>query len=89
MAFTAILHEEIKQLIVESLNLELEPSSLDGDKPLFGETGLGLDSIDALELATVVAQKYGCQLKSGDGDNAKIFYNIASLTAFINQHRSK
>lgn len=75
-------------LLVESLNLEDEsPAEIDPTEPLFGD-GLGLDSIDALELALAISQQYGVQLRSDDERNREVFANLRSLSAFIEEHRS-
>ena len=60
-----------------------------GDTPLFGDDGLGLDSIDILEVALVVSKKYGFQLRSDDDDNVRIFQSLRSLSQHIAQHRVK
>lgn len=79
---------ELAELIVESLNLEgVEPASIDPEAPLFGE-GLGLDSIDALELALAVSKRYGFQLRSDNPDNRQIFASLRALSAHIEQHRT-
>ncbi len=81
------LELEIKRLIVESLNLEgVAPESIDSDAPLFVE-GLGLDSIDALELAMALRQKYGVRTSSDEAANRKIFASVRSLAAFVAEHR--
>ncbi len=75
------------QLIVESLNLEdVEPSQIDPQAPLFGE-GLGLDSIDALELALAISKKYGFKLRSDDENNKQVFSSLRALARHIEQHR--
>ena len=79
---------ELATLLVESLNIEdRSPASIDPEAPLFGE-GLGLDSIDALELALAISRKYGFQLRSDDGDNRQIFSSLRALAAHIEQHRT-
>ncbi|NKI92618.1 phosphopantetheine-binding protein [Rhizobacter sp. SG703] len=79
---------EVGTLLVESLNLEIAPDAIDPDAPLYGE-GLGLDSIDILELALVVSKRYGFQLRSGDEDNLRIFSSLRSLAAHIAAHRTQ
>ena len=79
---------EPAHLIVEALNLELTPEEIDPTAPLFGD-GLGLDSIDILEVALVVSKKYGFQLRSDDDDNVRIFQSLRSLSQHIAQHRVK
>jgi len=78
---------EVGTLLVESLNLEIAPEAIDPDAPLYGE-GLGLDSIDILELALVVSKRYGFQLRSGDEDNLRIFSSLRSLAGHIATHRT-
>ena len=80
------LQSEVATLLVEALNLDIVPASIDPDAPLYGE-GLGLDSIDILEVALVVSQRYGFQLRSDDEDNIRIFTSLASLTEHIAAHR--
>ena len=74
------LQREVATLLVEALNLEIAPEAIDPQAPLYGE-GLGLDSIDILEVALVVSQRYGFQLRSDDEDNVRIFRSLASLYA--------
>jgi acyl carrier protein len=82
-------HEkELAQLIVTSLNLEVSADEIEPDAPLYGE-GLGLDSIDILELSLAISKTYGVQLKSDDTDNSKIFSSLNSLSQYIQQHRTK
>jgi len=80
------LQREVAALLVEALNLEIPPESIDPEAPLYGE-GLGLDSIDILEVALVVSQRYGFQLRSDDEDNVRIFTSLASLSEHIGTHR--
>ena len=80
------LQREVAALLVEALNLEIPPESIDPEAPLYGE-GLGLDSIDILEVALVVSQRYGFQLRSYDEDNVRIFTSLASLSEHIGTHR--
>jgi acyl carrier protein len=81
------LQREVAALLVEALNLEIAPESIDPQAPLYGE-GLGLDSIDILEVALVVSQRYGFQLRSDDEDNVRIFASLASLADHIATHRT-
>jgi acyl carrier protein len=76
------LQLEVATLLVEALNLEIAPESIDPPAPLYGE-GLGLDSIDILEVALVVSERYGFQLRADDGDNVRIFASLASLAEHI------
>ncbi len=77
--------KELAQLIVTSLNLEVAADDIDPDAPLYGE-GLGLDSIDILELSLAISKTYGVQLKSDDADNTKVFSSLRSLNEHIQQH---
>lgn len=79
---------EIAELIVSALNLDMQPGEIAPDAPLFGE-GLGLDSIDVLEVALVVSKRYGFQLRSDNEDNVRIFASLRALTAHIAAQRSK
>ncbi|MGH8178651.1 MAG: phosphopantetheine-binding protein [Steroidobacter sp.] len=78
---------ELAELIITALNLEgVAPSDVDPEAPLF-KTGLGLDSIDALELALEISKRYGFQLRSDDENNLRIFSSLRSLAAHIAQNR--
>lgn len=82
------LEHEIKTLIIEALNLEdMSPEEIASDIPLFGE-GLGLDSIDALELGIVLAKKYGLSLEAGDSRTREHFRNVQSLAALVRSQRA-
>jgi len=77
------LEQEIKDLIIKSLDLEdISASEIDSTAPLF-VTGLGLDSIDALELGIALKKKYNLTLKEDGGDNKKHFYSVSTLADFI------
>ncbi|QTD43685.1 phosphopantetheine-binding protein [Ottowia testudinis] len=78
---------EVAQLMVTALNLEVAPQEIDPDAPLYGG-GLGLDSIDILEVALAVSKKYGFQLRADDEDNAAIYASLRSLTHHIAKHRT-
>ena len=79
---------ELAELLVESLNLDgVAPDGIDPEAPLFN-TGLGLDSIDALELALAISKKYGFQLRSDNEDNRRIFASLRALAEHIQQHRT-
>jgi acyl carrier protein len=77
---------ELAKLIVTTLNLDMVPSAIDPEAPLFAD-GLGLDSIDILELALAISQTYGVQLRSDDENNATIFRSLRSLTDDIQRRR--
>jgi acyl carrier protein len=81
------LQREVAALLVEALNLDIAADAIDPQAPLYGE-GLGLDSIDILEVALVVSKRYGFQLRSDDADNVRIFTSLASLTEHIAVHRT-
>jgi acyl carrier protein len=80
--------KELAELIVAALNLEgVDPGEIDSDAPLFG-SGLGLDSIDALELALEISKRYGVQLKAEDEDNKRIFASLRALTDYVQERRT-
>jgi acyl carrier protein len=80
--------KEVADLIVESLNLEdIEASEIEPEEALFGD-GLALDSIDALELALAITQKYSVQLKADDANVREVFSSLRSLSAYIQEHRA-
>jgi acyl carrier protein len=79
---------ELAEVVVTALNLEgIAPADIDPEAPLF-KTGLGLDSIDALELALEISKRYGFQLRSDDENNIRIFSSLRSLAAHIEQNKS-
>ena len=84
----AELEAEVAALIAEAVNLDKPPQEVDPNCPLFGE-GLGLDSIDVLEIALAVSRRYGFQLRSDDPANRRIFASVRSLSAHIAQHRTR
>lgn len=80
------LIEKLKIQIIEQLNLEdMEPDEIDEDEPLFGD-GLGLDSIDALELIVLLEKEYGIRIENPK-DGQKIFYSVRSLAKYISNHQ--
>lgn len=80
--------EEIKHLIIEALVLEdITAADIDLDAPLFVE-GLGLDSIDALELAMALEERYGVKIGDDPDENRRIFANVRSLAAFVSENRA-
>ena len=80
-----VLLLELKQLIIESLDLEdISPDDIDEDIPLFGDEGLGLDSIDALELGVALRKKYRLRLIKGDSQAREHFRSIRTLADYIN-----
>jgi acyl carrier protein len=84
----AELTGEVAALIVEALNLDLAPAAIDPEKPLYGE-GLGLDSIDILEIALVVSKRYGVQLRAEAEENGEIFGSLRRLVQYIGAHRTR
>jgi acyl carrier protein len=81
------IERELAELMVRALNLEVSAAAIDPQAPLYGE-GLGLDSIDILEVALEVSKRYGFQLRSNDEDNVRIFQSLRSLAAHVAQHRT-
>jgi acyl carrier protein len=82
------LELEIAQLLVTALNLDVAPADIPSDQPLYGK-GLGLDSIDILEVALVVSKKYGLQLRADSEDNHRIFSSLGSLAEYVATKRTK
>ena len=82
------IEAELSELMIEALNLDLTADEIDPVAPLYGE-GLGLDSIDMLEVSLAVSKKYGVQLKADDQDNQKIFASLRALSRHIEQHRPR
>ncbi len=78
---------ELAELIVAALNLEIAAAEVDPEAPLYRE-GLGLDSIDILEIALAVSKKYGFQLRSDDSDNIRIFSSLRNLNEHVQRHRT-
>ncbi|MDD2705199.1 MAG: phosphopantetheine-binding protein [Acidocella sp.] len=78
----------LAQLIVDTLNLEVAATQIDPEAPLYGE-GLGLDSIDMLEISLVVSQRFGVKLRADDESNVQIFSSLRNLNTFIQQHRGQ
>ena len=84
----AAVELELKKLIIEALALEdIEPEEIVTGDPLFVE-GLGLDSIDALEITMVLEERYGVRIEDDAEQNKKIFASIASLAAFVDENRA-
>ena len=79
---------ELKQRIIEALNLEeMTPDDIDTDAPLFGEDGLGLDSIDALELIVLMEKRYGIKLAS-PAEGKAIFKSVRTIAEVVNEQRT-
>ena len=77
---------ELAEVIVSALNLEIPATEIDPQAPLYGE-GLGLDSIDILEIALAVSKRYGVQIRSDDSNNEQIFASLRSLNEHVQQQR--
>ena len=84
----ASLQREVAELMIESLNLEVSADKILPDAPLYGD-GLGLDSIDVLEIALVVSKRYGVTLKADSADNQRIFSSLRGLADFIAANRTR
>jgi acyl carrier protein len=82
------LQREIATLLVRALNLETLPQDIDPEAPLYGE-GLGLDSIDILEVALIVSKQYGIQLRADASENQQTFRSLKHLAEFIAAHRTQ
>lgn len=87
MSDTETLKSRLKEIIVESLYLDVEPSSIGDRQPLFGE-GLGLDSVDALELVVALEREYGIKIRSDEIDQSA-FANVESLGRFVARCRAE
>lgn len=83
----AALLAELAEQVVAALNLEIAPPEIVPEAPLFGDAGLGLDSIDILEVALVVSKRYGFQLRADNEDNTRIFASLQSLGDYVAAHR--
>lgn len=79
---------EVVALIIEALNLEMTPQEVEPDMPLYGD-GLGLDSIDMLEMSLVISKQYGFELKSDIENKEQVFGSLRGLTAYIASRRTK
>lgn len=80
------LEQEVAEMIVSTLNLDIDPGSIDPDGALYGE-GLGLDSIDMLELAVAIKKRYGFQIRSDDPETVTTFSSLRQLAATIDRRR--
>jgi acyl carrier protein len=85
---TLALEREIAQLIVKGLNLPMQPDEIDPEAPLYGE-GLGLDSIDILEIALIVSKQYGIQLRADNQENTRIFRSLRQFAQYVAEQRVK
>lgn len=84
--YDVALEREVAELIVQALNLDVAPGDINPDEPLYGD-GLGLDSIDVLEIALVISKRYGLQLRADNDDNHRIFSSLHSLTEHISANK--
>jgi acyl carrier protein len=82
------LELEVAQLLVTTLRLEEPPEAIPPEEPLFVD-GLGLDSIDALEIALAISKTYGFEIRSDDADNRRIFSNLRALAGHVERHRAR
>lgn len=83
------LIEELKKKVIAALNLEeMSPEEIDENAPLFGDDGLGLDSIDALELIVLLEKEYGIKLSS-PAEGKEIFKSIAVIADYVSKNRKK
>ena len=87
-SFAPSLEQDLAVLIVQTLKLKVDPAAIDPTQALFGD-GLGLDSIDALELSLAISQVYGYQLKSSDPEIKAIFSSLRALANAIEKNRTK
>lgn len=83
------IEQELAALVVEVLNLDAPPGDLDPLAPLYGDQGLGLDSIDILEMAVAISKRYGFQIRSDDPDNERIFASLRALASHVAARRTK
>ena len=88
MADVSPLEAEVAKLIVQTLNLKIDPVQIQPEQPLFGE-GLGLDSIDALELSLAISQSYGYAIRSDDPETVATFASLRSLCKLIEKNRTR
>jgi len=85
---SATTEYEVARLLIETLQLERSPEEINPDAPLFGD-GLGLDSIDALEIALALSRSYGFEIKSEEARAQQVFLSLRNLTQYINDHRKR
>ncbi|MDD2769447.1 MAG: phosphopantetheine-binding protein [Methylococcus sp.] len=87
MSPSEAFEREVADLMISTLNLDVRPEAVDPEAPLYRE-GLGLDSIDILEIALVISKRYGFQLRADNEDNVRIFGSLRSLSEHIAAHRA-
>lgn len=85
---TLALERELAQLIVTGLNLPMQPADINPEAPLYGE-GLGLDSIDILEIALIVSKQYGVQLRADNQENERVFRSLRHFAHYVAAQRTK
>ena len=88
-AADSALEREVAEMIVSALNLEVAADEIKAEDALYGDDGLGLDSIDILEVALAVSKRFGFQLKADSEDNFRIFGSLRSLATHIAANRTK
>ena len=84
----AVVRRDLATLVTQALNLEVAPAEIDPTAPLYGE-GLGLDSIDILEIALVISKQYGIQLKADSEENNVVFSSLNALAEFVAAQRTR
>jgi len=85
----APFERELADMLVDVLHLEMLAGDIDPEAPLYGDQGLGLDSIDILEIAVAISKKYGFKLRSDDPDNDRIFASLRALAGHIAERRGQ
>ncbi len=88
MTMKTPLEAELSDLMVEALNLEIQADAIEPESALYGD-GLGLDSIDMLEISLAISKRYGVQLRADDADNEQIFSSLRSLARHVEERRPK
>lgn len=83
------LEAEVAELLVDAVNLDVDPAGIDPEEPLFGDSGLGLDSIDALELSLAISVKYGFETRAEDAQRQQAFASLRALSRYIETNRQK
>ena len=79
---------ELARLIITTLGIDINPESIDPEIPIYGD-GLGLDSIDILEISMAISKAYGFRLSSDESDNTHIFSSLRNLNVYVQQHRAR
>lgn len=79
---------ELARLIITTLGIDLDPATVDPEMPIYGD-GMGLDSIDILEISLAISRAYGFRLSSDDSDNTRIFRSLRDLNEYVQQHRAQ